>query len=107
MQLGSNRLLFYAVIVSAALHAMGFVLTGHLLKLTGKPAAPEPVDEFIVTEVLLPAENTNRPKAMQQAPAPQPAPAADPVACLLYTSDAADDSLRVDLGGRRIIKKIF
>ena len=27
--------------------------------------------------------------------------------CLLYTSDAADDSLRVDLGGRRIIKKIY
>eukprot|EP00826_Nyctotherus_ovalis_P018709 TRINITY_DN1563_c0_g5_i2.p3 TRINITY_DN1563_c0_g5~~TRINITY_DN1563_c0_g5_i2.p3 ORF type:complete len:139 (-),score=1.73 TRINITY_DN1563_c0_g5_i2:5-421(-) len=27
------------------------------------------------------------------------------VGCLLYTSDAADDSLRVDLGGRRIIKK--
>ena len=26
------------------------------------------------------------------------------VICLLYTSDAADDSLRVDLGGRRIIK---
>ena len=25
--------------------------------------------------------------------------------CPLYTSDAADDSLRVDLGGRRIIKK--
>ena len=25
--------------------------------------------------------------------------------CLLYTSDTADDSLRVDLGGRRIIKK--
>ena len=25
--------------------------------------------------------------------------------CLLYTSDAADDSLRVDLVGRRIIKK--
>ena len=24
-------------------------------------------------------------------------------ACLLYTSDAADDSLRVDLGGRRNI----
>ena len=28
-----------------------------------------------------------------------------PFFCLLYTSDAADDSLRVDLGGRRIIKK--
>ena len=27
--------------------------------------------------------------------------------CLLYTSDAADDSLRVDLGGRRIIKKMI
>ena len=26
--------------------------------------------------------------------------------CLLYTSDAADDLTRVDLGGRRIIKKI-
>ena len=27
--------------------------------------------------------------------------------CLLYTSDAADESPGVDLGGRRIIKKIF
>ena len=27
------------------------------------------------------------------------------VNCLLYTSDAADDLLCVDLGGRRIIKK--
>ena len=27
------------------------------------------------------------------------------VGCLLYTSDAADDLLCVDLGGRRIIKK--
>ena len=27
------------------------------------------------------------------------------VTCLLYTSDAADDLLCVDLGGRRIIKK--
>ena len=31
----------------------------------------------------------------------------DPCVCLLYTSDAADDSQCVDLGGRRIIKKIF
>ena len=28
-----------------------------------------------------------------------------PDACLLYTSDAADDGESVDLGGRRIIKK--
>ena len=27
--------------------------------------------------------------------------------CLLYTSDAADEDQGVDLGGRRIIKKIF
>ena len=31
--------------------------------------------------------------------------ARDHNACLLYTSDAADDLLCVDLGGRRIIKK--
>src|SRR5450756_2590877 len=30
---------------------------------------------------------------------------APPGTCLLYTSDAADDLLCVDLGGRRIIKK--
>ena len=30
---------------------------------------------------------------------------AKPYNCLLYTSDAADDLLCVDLGGRRIIKK--
>src|SRR5665811_1961727 len=30
---------------------------------------------------------------------------ADGPVCLLYTSDAADDLKRVDLGGRRIIKK--
>ena len=29
----------------------------------------------------------------------------EPYRCLLYTSDAADDLLCVDLGGRRIIKK--
>ena len=29
------------------------------------------------------------------------------VTCLLYTSDAADYKMGVDLGGRRIIKKIF
>ncbi|WP_460413889.1 hypothetical protein, partial [Staphylococcus aureus] len=27
------------------------------------------------------------------------------ISCLLYTSDAADDTPCVDLGGRRIIKK--
>src|SRR5665811_491976 len=32
----------------------------------------------------------------------RPAPAPDVGGCLLYTSDAADDLTRVDLGGRRI-----
>ena len=32
-------------------------------------------------------------------------PALEVVACLLYTSDAADERSSVDLGGRRIIKK--
>ena len=30
-----------------------------------------------------------------------------PYNCLLYTSDAADDMQCVDLGGRRIIKKML
>ena len=41
-------------------------------------------------------------------PSPGPVPAGSkPVikACLLYTSDAADERSSVDLGGRRIIKK--
>ena len=33
------------------------------------------------------------------------APLTQPVTCLLYTSDAADERSSVDLGGRRIIKK--
>ncbi|GAB5864922.1 hypothetical protein JMUB7529_28560 [Staphylococcus aureus] len=37
-----------------------------------------------------------------EAAAPEPKPAGT---CLLYTSDAADEGLGVDLGGRRIIKK--
>ncbi|WP_460379559.1 hypothetical protein, partial [Staphylococcus aureus] len=35
----------------------------------------------------------------------QPGYSTLPTVCLLYTSDAADDLTRVDLGGRRIIKK--
>ena len=36
---------------------------------------------------------------------PMPGICANFLLCLLYTSDAADDLLCVDLGGRRIIKK--
>src|SRR5680860_1897284 len=48
----------------------------------------------------LPTRRSPVTAAYPAAPAPPPASA-----CLLYTSDAADDLLCVDLGGRRIIKK--
>ena len=35
----------------------------------------------------------------------KPPPLVISIACLLYTSDAADERSSVDLGGRRIIKK--
>ena len=38
-------------------------------------------------------------------PASEMEMSAEDQACLLYTSDAADDLLCVDLGGRRLIKK--
>ena len=38
-------------------------------------------------------------------PVPREVGAVGPAACLLYTSDAADERSSVDLGGRRIIKK--
>ena len=38
-------------------------------------------------------------------PAAKPATKPANKACLLYTSDAADERSSVDLGGRRIIKK--
>src|SRR5680860_1792564 len=74
------------------------------------------------TEVRLPGVFTGFVGAGQGIPAPANAPtyvdgnptAGNPLippaitaldGCLLYTSDAADDLLCVDLGGRRIIKK--
>jgi len=77
---GNNRLLFYAVFASVALHAMAFVLTGNLLKLTNKPEDPEPKIE-ILTEVAPPPPAAD--PAMQAvsgnpvtAPASQAAPPA-------------------------------
>src|SRR5450756_673313 len=49
------------------------------------------------------------PQGVTGCPPPEVLPAPPPMGwstgCLLYTSDAADDLLCVDLGGRRIIKK--
>src|SRR5450756_3212506 len=47
-------------------------------------------------------EPRSTPSVHQPAP-PSPLRAAQHYICLLYTSDAADDLLCVDLGGRRII----
>jgi len=80
MLLGSNRLLFYAVLLSVAVHAIGFVLTGQLLKLTGKPETPEPKIE-ILTEVMAPpppapADNPATTAGAANQPASQAAPPA-------------------------------
>ena len=48
---------------------------------------------------------TPKPKRESRPPMTGPKMKPSPNACLLYTSDAADDLLCVDLGGRRIIKK--
>lgn len=76
MLLGSNRLLFYAVFLSVALHAMGFVLTGHLLKLTVKPEVLELKNEIILTEVLPPPDNPVTTPVTKNQPASQAAPPA-------------------------------
>ena len=47
----------------------------------------------------------HRPRGIMTAGSEEPNAIVQISDCLLYTSDAADDSLRVDLGGRRIIKK--
>src|SRR5450756_163534 len=49
----------------------------------------------------IPVKCSSRPAATPIAPAAS----RRRIGCLLYTSDAADDLLCVDLGGRRIIKK--
>jgi len=74
MQLASDRRLVLAVFLAVAVHAMGFALTGHLLKLTGKPEVLEPDEKRIVMEVEPPAEKTIRPKVAQPAPAREPTP---------------------------------
>src|SRR5680860_1851420 len=55
-------------------------------------------------------ESSHEPPSPPRALSPQPHISPPPPLtiaspCLLYTSDAADDLLCVDLGGRRIIKK--
>ena len=52
----------------------------------------------LLTAVLLPEMKTSKPIAVRLLITLS-------MTCLLYTSDAADDLLCVDLGGRRIIKK--
>src|SRR5450756_2748317 len=51
------------------------------------------------------AASPSTPEGSDAVPRVDGAPEAVDLLCLLYTSDAADDLLCVDLGGRRIIKK--
>ena len=53
---------------------------------------------YQVTDMYQTGENWVCPKAAQACPNPRRLDI-----CLLYTSDAADEGLGVDLGGRRII----
>eukprot|EP00658_Telonema_sp_P-2_P023814 TRINITY_DN19555_c0_g1_i3.p1 TRINITY_DN19555_c0_g1~~TRINITY_DN19555_c0_g1_i3.p1 ORF type:complete len:250 (+),score=57.22 TRINITY_DN19555_c0_g1_i3:130-879(+) len=61
------------------------------------------------TQSLKAAANPNRPRSaarpVRHPSNPRPRPSRPSSACLLYTSDAADEEDSVDLGGRRIIKK--
>jgi hypothetical protein len=88
MLLGSNRLLFTAVFLSVALHAMGFVLTGHLLKLTGKPEAREPENKTLVMEVMPPASPPT-PAAVPAIPLLPDKPVTTPVTAYPPASQAA------------------
>ena len=49
--------------------------------------------------------HTKAPLSQTEQPIDRDLPFNLTIGCLLYTSDAADDLLCVDLGGRRIIKK--
>jgi len=64
---GRNRLLYYAVLLSVALHATAFVLTGDQFRHSAVPEAPEP-EEFITTEVAPPPDKTSR--AEEEPPTP-------------------------------------
>src|SRR5659263_783310 len=67
---------------------------------TGRQAAAEPDDEEAGLDS--PVLDRSAPQHRLDALGVQ---AGRSVSCLLYTSDAADDLLCVDLGGRRIIQK--
>src|SRR5680860_1673066 len=83
-------------------HHFGEVLKGHIGTCVGiiEPA----VRVFLDND--RPALLVRVPSQLSFAPEPStPSRSLLYAACLLYTSDAADDLLCVDLGGRRIIKK--
>src|SRR5450756_2032678 len=72
--------------------------TGQLLNPPPSPAAPPPDPKLLAVQA---KAQTDQAAAAHQAQIQQQKAQND--ACLLYTSDAADDLLCVDLGGRRII----
>src|SRR5450756_115700 len=69
------------------------------------PAAPPVGDKKVYRFVPRGRRVARGPKAAPSTVAPKLIRVPSGITCLLYTSDAADDLLCVDLGGRRIIKK--
>ena len=74
------------------------------VKVTGVDGTYEYVDA-IAAVLENPAKFVNKTTVDAFNDLVNPELAAVDLGCLLYTSDAADDLLCVDLGGRRIIKK--
>src|SRR5665811_1398215 len=79
---------------------------------TAGPKAPPPPRNEVRPGAAAKSPAARNPQAPKVGGAPRLGNPGNPVErlmamppCLLYTSDAADDLTRVDLGGRRIIKK--
>src|SRR5450756_1111165 len=97
----------YAMDISRSLLAIlgACLIFGH----TAKAAEPAPDTANMATPIPRPPDNESalieRGKYVAHLGDCVACHTANKGPCLLYTSDAADDLLCVDLGGRRIIKK--
>src|SRR5680860_752326 len=118
MQVESERVMYWLGVGAQPSEAVAAILkvTGDWQTFKGEPGTDGTLRTAEAkrdkTEIFNEAlkESANEPKAeavtKKKAAKKSEAPAAEvkdaPEACLLYTSDAADDLLCVDLGGRRI-----
>src|SRR5659263_248518 len=73
---------------------------------TKKPSSPSRSSVPVPIRVMIRMDTTTYGESVSSTPSSEIAEPSGPMengTCLLYTSDAADDLLCVDLGGRRII----